>query len=55
MSNKKALFKREDYINENAKCNYIISTTKSWKCKNDFIKRRNRLIKEIKEYDSYHI
>lgn len=50
MSNKRALFKPEQYEEEIQKTKYIINKTKSWKCKQDFTKRLNRLQKEYKEY-----
>ena len=53
MSNKRALWKPEDYEQEIEKCNYIIKTTKSWKCKRDFEKRKQRLLKEIRMYNAY--
>ncbi len=50
MSNKRALWKLEDYATEIQKCDYIIQKTKNWKTRNDFIKRKQRLNKELDEY-----
>lgn len=50
MSNKRALWKLEDYATEIEKCDYIIQKTKNWKTRNDFIKRKQRLNKELAEY-----
>lgn len=50
MSNKRALWKYKDYIEEISKCDYIIKKTKNWKTRNDFIKRKNRLKSELREY-----
>lgn len=50
MSNKRALWHLKDYKKEIEKCDYIIKTTKSWKAKKDFTKRKQRLQAEVKEY-----
>lgn len=50
MSNKRALWKAEDYAMEIAKCEYIITKSKSWKTKKDFTKRKERLRAELREY-----
>lgn len=50
MSNKRALWKVEDYVMEIAKCDYIISRAKNYKTRNDFTKRRERLKAELRAY-----
>lgn len=50
MSNKRALWKEEDYITEIAKCDYIISRAKNYKTVRDYTKRRERLKAELREY-----
>ena len=50
MSNKRALWKVEDYVREIAKCDYIISRAKNIKTHRDFTKRRERLKAELREY-----
>lgn len=50
MSNKRALWKVEDYVSEIAKCDYIIAKASNWKTKRDFTKRKERLKAELREY-----
>lgn len=50
MSNKRALWKVEDYVMEIARCDYIISRAKNWKTARDYAKRRERLKAELREY-----
>ena len=51
MSNKRALWSYDETKRQIERCNYIIATTKNWKTKKDFQKNKDRLIKELKEYE----
>lgn len=53
MSNKRHLWKADEYVSEIERCNYIIKKTNNYKTIRDFTKYRERLKSELREYQMY--